>query len=96
MSKKKLRLLNPPTETDYAQALSQSIQSSPKHGIDFDFELVDEITDLDAFYIDIVDEVYDRPWNIYCLDKNDEPREMCFKLMCWCPEIYCLEYSNIP
>lgn len=96
MSKKTLRLLNAFEHKCYTQALSQSIQASPKCGIDFDFELAETITDPDVFYIDVVDEVYERPWNIYCLNKNDEPRDMCFKLMSWFPEIYCIDYSNIP
>ena len=96
MPKKILRLINPPTATHYSQALIQSIRASPKNGIDFEFEVVDQITDLDVFYIDIVNEVYERPWNIYCLNQNDGVRDMCFKLMYWCPEIYCIDYDNIP
>tara|TARA_S200002703_G_scaffold92432_1_gene79917 strand:+ start:774 stop:1073 length:300 start_codon:yes stop_codon:yes gene_type:complete len=82
-------------QCSYTEALGKAIQSSPKCGVDFEFEVVDNITDPDGLYIDVVDEVYERPWNIYCVDRNVEPREMCFHLINWCPHLYCIEFSQL-
>jgi len=92
MPETQLRLIH--NSTKCAKIIGESIRQSPKCTVEYDFEIVPHMTEPNFLYIDIVDQEYDRPWNIHCVLTSDSPREICYKLIKFCPEIFCLNYGD--
>ena len=95
MSKTQVRIING-CRPRFTKAISKSLRQSPKCNEDFEFQVVPHIIEPNFLYIDIVDQEYDRPWNVHCVLTTDSPREICYKLIKFCPDLFCLDYADFP
>ena len=82
-------------EEAFTEAIGETIRTSPRYQEWFTLGYDVNYCDPSKLYIQCVKGEYQGNWNHHYVNVDDHPRDIVKKLIKFCPELYCLDYSNL-